>query len=75
MKKVPCVFIEYANKEQVEWWNKIGRWCVRAVEYGEMCETATNKPVGVVYAIYGLFAKLVINKVNSFHKDTTEVVL
>ena len=75
MKKIPCVFIEYANKEQVEWWNNIGSKLVRAVEYGTFVETATNKPVGMIYTVHGLLAGLVVNKANSFHKDLTEMVL
>ena len=75
MKKVPCVFIEYANKEQVEWWNKIGGKLVRAYLYDTIVETSTNKPVGIIVTVHGLLAKFVISKMNSFHKNLTEMVL
>ena len=74
MKKVTCVFIDYANKEQIEWWNKIGGKLVRAHLYDTIVETATNKPVGIIVTVHGRLAKCVINKMNSFHKNLTEMV-
>lgn len=75
VRKVPCVFIDYSNKEQVKWWNKIGGRLVKARLYDTIVETATDKPVGIIVVITGIFAKYVINKMNSFHKETTEMVL
>ena len=76
MKKMPCVYIDYRNKEQIRWWNNIGGYLVRSYRVDEIVETATNKPVGVIIGITGLLAKFVINKINSFHEgNLTEMEL
>lgn len=76
MKKIPCVFVDYRNKEQVAWWNKFGRNLVTARTIDEIVETATDKPVGVIIGITGLFSKFVINKINSMHEgELTEMEL
>ena len=66
MKKVNGIFIDLRKAEQVEWWNKIGSKLVKVVRYDTLVETATNEPVGVMFAITGVFAKYVIKKNNSF---------
>ena len=75
-KTIPCVFIEYANKEHVDWWNDIGSKLVRSRTINEVVETETSKPIGVIIGITGLLASAVIHEVNSYHQGAlTEMVL
>ena len=67
--KLNSIFIDLANKEQVNWWNKWGNKLVKTVRYDTIVETATNKPVGVIFMIEGLFRKYVIMKNNQFIKN------
>lgn len=69
------IFVDLKNKEQVNWWNKIGNKLVKVVRYDTIVETATNKPVGVLFALKGPFAGYVIKKNNSFLKDLVDVVV
>lgn len=75
MKKIPAIYIDRFNHDQVEWWNKIGRHLVKAVKYDEVVETATNKSVGVIFVVTGLLSKFVVSKVESFIKNPVETTL
>lgn len=66
MKKLNGIFIDLRKADQVEWWNKIGSKLVKVVRYDTIVETATNEPIGVMFAIKGVFADYVIKKNNSF---------
>ena len=68
------VFIENANKEQVVWWNKIGRWLIRVVNLVDIVETTTGKKIGIVFAINGLLSKYVIAKANEFQNITSTIL-
>ena len=58
MSKLRGIFIDYRNKEQVKWWNNVASKLVRIVHYDTIVETATNKPIGVVFAVDGFFCEL-----------------
>lgn len=62
MKKVNSVFIDLRNEEQVKWWNEVARKRVRIVSWHTLVETATNKPVGYIFQIKGLFKGRVIKE-------------
>lgn len=75
MTKPNGIFIDLTNKEQVNWWNKIGSKLVRTVRYDEIVETATNKPVGVMMQLSGMFKDYVIKKNNSFLMNTISMCI
>lgn len=58
--KTNSIFIDYRNKEQVKWWNEVASKLVRVCHYTEIVETATNKPVGILLRIGGLFQRKVM---------------
>ena len=60
------IFIDYRNKEQVNWWNKIASKLTKASHYNEIVETATGKKVGVLIALKGPFKNYVIKKNKKF---------
>lgn len=56
------IFIDYRNKKQVEWWNKIASKLAKVDNYNEIVETATGKAVGIIIALKGPFKNYVIKK-------------
>lgn len=72
--KLNGIYIDLTNKEQVDWWNKIGRRFVRVISYSEIVEAATNKSVGVTIQLRGMFKGYVIKKNNSFLRNPTMLV-
>lgn len=64
--KTNGVWIDYRNKEQVAWWNNVASKLVKVVYYNEIAETATGKPVGVLFAIKGLLKGYVMKKNKEF---------
>lgn len=60
------IWIDLENIEQVRWWNKIGHKLVRVAAYNTLVEADTNKPVGYVVILKGLFKNYVIKKNNAF---------
>lgn len=73
--KANGIFIDLKNKEQVEWWNNVGRMLVKVARYDTIVETATNKPVGVLFMVKGLLSGYVIKKNNSFMKNLVTTVI
>lgn len=69
IKKIPCVFIGYHNEKQVKWWNSIGRHLVQIHTTDELVDNETNRTIGIILGITGLFSDFVINKINSFHNE------
>lgn len=67
--KVNSVYLDHSNKEQINWWNKVGHMFVSVVSHSTVVETATNKPVGTLIKLKGPFAGFVIQKCNSFFKE------
>ena len=72
--KTNGIWIDYSNKKQVAWWNKIASRLVRVVRYDTIVETATGKPVGVLFSISGPFMKYVMKKNLKFVKDPVTAV-
>ena len=73
--KQNAYFLDLRNKEQVEWFNKIGRKLAIAAIRGIIADTATNKPVGYVIRPKGPFKNYVIKKANSFMKECTTMII
>lgn len=69
------IFIDYRNKKQVEWWNKTARKLISVRNYSEIVETATNKPVGVIIRIGGLFKNYVIKNNLKFIKNPVTMTI
>lgn len=69
--KENAIWIDLRNKEQVRWWNKTAHKLIRVVAYDTIVETATNKPVGYLVAIKGLFKNYIIKKNKTFIKKPT----
>ena len=65
------VWIDLRNHEQVRWWNKIGFKLVKCLAYDTIVETDTNKKVGYIVILKGLFKNYVIKKSNSFIEGPT----
>lgn len=65
------IWIDLQNIEQVRWWNKVGHKLVKVVAYNTLVETATDKPVGYVVILKGLFKNYVIKKNNKFISGPT----
>ena len=60
------IYIDLDNREQVEWFNKVGHKLIKVVSYNEIIETATNKVVGYCVNFRSLVPGYVIKKNNSF---------
>lgn len=60
------IYIDLNNKEQVEWFNKVGHKLIKVTNYNEIIETATNKVVGYCMSFTSLVPGYVIKKNNSF---------
>ena len=56
------IYIDLRNKEQVDWWINVASKTVKVVCYNDIVETATNKKVGVILMIKGLFKNKVIKE-------------
>ena len=70
-----AIFVNYSNKEHVKWWNKIARSRFVRFEFlDQVVEGNTGKPIGAVFAIKGLFKKLVVKKNNSFIQDPEVII-
>lgn len=72
--KLNGIYIDYANKQQVEWWNNVAGKLVRVVRYNEIVETATNKPVGIIIAIKGVLSNFVIKENKKFLGNPEHIV-
>lgn len=68
------IWIDYSNKEQVAWWNNVASKLVRVVAYSTVVEAATNKPVGIMMNLAGLFKNYVIKENEKFIKDPVTAV-
>ena len=75
MKKRNCIFIDLRNSEQVKWWNNTARKLVKAVRYDTIVETATKKPVGVIFTIKGLHKHKIINENIKFLNNPKTIVI
>lgn len=75
MKKNNSIFIDLRNNEQIKWWNEIGSKLVRVVNYTPIIETATNKEVGYIFAIKGIFKNLIIKENLKFLNNPKTVVI
>lgn len=73
--KINSIYIDYSNKEQVKWWNNFASGLVTVTVYNEIIEVATNKPVGRLICLKGVFKNYVISKNNTFLKDPRTVVI
>ena len=60
------IYIDLDNREQVEWFNKVGHKLIKVTSYNEIIETATNKLVGYCVSFTSLVPGYVIKKNNSF---------
>lgn len=60
--KQNSIWIDYSNSEQIDWWNNTASKLVRVVRYDQIVETATGKPVGVLFMIEGLFKNYIIRE-------------
>jgi hypothetical protein len=69
------IYIDYNNLKQVNWWNNYASKLVKVVRYNEIVEAATNKPVGVLMQLKGLFADYVIAENDNFIKNPTKMVI
>lgn len=70
-----AIFVNYSNKEQVKWWNKIAlSRFVRFEFIDQVVEENTGKIIGAVFAIKGLFKKFVVKKNNSFIQDPETII-
>lgn len=67
-------YIDYSNKKQVEWWNKIGCVLVTVFAYQEIIDVDTNKPVGSFIHLkkhgFRIFNNYVTKKMQSFIKES-----
>lgn len=68
-----AVFIDFSNKEQVEWFIKRGAKLVKWIPLDSIVETATGKVIGRLYLPRGLFAKKAIKEATSFMKNMVTV--
>ena len=75
MKKVNSIFIDLRNDKQVKWWNDTASKLVRVVRYDTIVETATNKTVGVIFAINGLHKNRIINENIKFLNNPKTIVI
>ena len=75
MKKVNSIFIDLRNDKQVKWWNDTASKLVRVVRYDTIVETATNKTVGVIFAIKGLHKNRIINENIKFLNNPKTIVI
>ena len=64
MKKT--IWIDYNNRKQVDWWNKTASNMVSVIEYHEVVHSETNKPVGVIFVIKGIFSGSVVRQNKQF---------
>ena len=70
------IFIDLKNEEQVKWWNEYASKLVRVVRYDTIVETATNKPVGVLFALEGSLKNEIIKENNcKFVKNGATMVI
>ena len=67
------IFVDYANKAQVKWWNSAGSKIVKVVDSLVVVRTETNEAIGEVNMIEGPWAAHVIRLNNLFLKDTTQM--
>ena len=56
------IWIDLRNKDQVDWWNNVASKMVKVVSYNTIVETATNKLVGVLFMIKGLYKNKVVKE-------------
>ena len=71
-----AIFIDYNNKKQVKWWNKIALSGLIKFDFlGQVADEETGKICGAVFAIEGLLKKFVVRKNNTFIKDGEEVII
>ena len=75
MKQINSIFIDLRNNEQIKWWNETGSKLVRVVNYTPIIETATNKEVGYIFAIKGIFKNRIINENLKFLNNPKTVVI
>lgn len=69
------IWIDYRNKAHVDWWNNVASKLVRVIQYNEIIETATGKPVGRLIMIRGLHKNRVIRENLKFiNKPVTKVI-
>ena len=73
--KENSIFIDLRNKEQVEWFNKVGHKLIKCTNYTSIVETATDKTVGYIVQFRSLFRNYVIKKNATFLKDPKKVVI
>lgn len=73
--KTNGIYIDYNNQKQVNWWNNYASKLVRVVRYNEIVEAATNKPVGVLMTLKGLFADYVIAENKNFIKNPVKATI
>lgn len=70
MKINDAIYVDYNNKEQVKWWNKIALSRFIHFEFlSEVADEASGKICGAVFAVRGLFKKFVVRKNNKFVKE------
>lgn len=75
MRKVRGIFIDLRNDEQVKWWNEVARKRVKIVAWNTIVETATNKPVGYIFRIEGLFKNQIIKENLKFLDDPITIII
>lgn len=67
------VFIELRDHKQVHWWNIVSLF-VKVVDRIDVIDDVTNKTVGYIFKITGLFAKYIASKsVSLFIEDPVEI--
>ena len=70
-----AIFVECANKKQVQWWNDVGSKLVKTIEYREMIDNETGSLVGVFFVIAGILTGYVEKMNASFMSDRTEMTV
>lgn len=70
MKINDAIYVDYNNKEQVKWWNKIALSRFIHFEFlDEVVDKASGKACGALFAVSGLLKKFVVRKNNKFIKE------
>lgn len=67
------IFVDYANKAQVKWWNSVASKFVKVANSLEVVKTETKEAIGEIVMIEGPCAAHVIKMNNEFLKDTTQM--
>ena len=62
-------YFDYTNKQQVNWWNKIGRTLTKVAVEQPVIDNSTNKQVGAfIWLNNSIFNKYIIRKMNKLVK-------